>query len=223
LLESEKSLTIIIGDGLHVCPTSSYRNTDGEDDVDPLSTTCSNIRLPQSTMNLIVIDVDSKDTSIGMSCPPTSFIHVPYLQKLKQLLNPDGGMLVINVSARDPDMLQLVKCNVCQVFTSQSVFSSSRNDIDESERTSYDSLNVVIFAIRNENDTSLCLPKGMEIVDQIFEAFDTYQVMDFELRGTMELCASKIKRIQYNGVVSSNETTEKKGKKKTKGKKGKKR
>lgn len=223
LLESEKSLTIIIGDGLHVCPTSSHRSTGGGEDMDPLSTSCSNISLPQSTMNLIVIDVDSKDTSIGMSCPPTSFIHVPYLQKLKQLLIPDGGMLVINVSARDPDMLQLVKCNVCQVFTSQSVFISSINENEESERTSYDSLNVVIFAVRNENNTCICLPKGMEVVDKIFEAFDIYQVIDFDLRGTMELCASKIKRIPYNSVVPSNDAADKKVKKKNKGKKGKKR
>jgi spermidine synthase len=231
LWESEKSLKIIIGDGLNVCPpvSSETERSSTLVDIDPISTSSSDIILPHSTMHLIVIDVDSKDTSIGMSCPPTAFIHVPYLQNLKELLIPEGGMLVINVSARDPDMLQLVKSNVCQVFSSHSVFISSIHDNEESERTSYDSLNVVIFAVRNENNTCICLPKGMDAVDKIFEAFDVYQVRDYELRGTMELCACKIKRIHYSNSTtllpndSTNSKVKSTLKKKSKGKKGKKR
>jgi spermidine synthase len=164
--ESEKSLKIIIGDGLHVCPpvSSETERNSSLEHIDPISTSSSDIILPRSTMHLIVIDVDSKDTSIGMSCTPTSFILVPYLQNLKELLIPEGGMLVINVSARDPDMLQLVNSNVCQVFSSHSVFISTIHHDEESERTSYDSLNVVIFAVRNENNTCTCLPKGMDAV-----------------------------------------------------------
>ncbi|MFN9981273.1 MAG: hypothetical protein ACK53Y_15210, partial [bacterium] len=64
---------------------------------------------------------------------------------------------------------------MCQVFSSHSVFISTIHHDEESERTSYDSLNVVIFAVRNENNTCTCLPKGMDAVDKIFEAFDVYQ------------------------------------------------
>jgi hypothetical protein len=64
-----------------------------------------------------------------MSCPPAAFCSVDYLTTLKSLLNPEGGVLVINVSARDPAMADLVFKNVQTVFGS--VFVSSHNDDDD--------------------------------------------------------------------------------------------
>jgi hypothetical protein len=225
LLESENSVKVIIGDGLNICPASSHSRTSLEEE-DQILTTSSEIMVSPSSMSFIVIDVDSKDTSIGMSCPPISFISTLYLQNLKALLISDGGMLIINVSARDPNMLKLVQRNVCQVFSSQSIFIACENDNDDFEEVSSDALNVVIFAVLNEDNPFVLLPKGMDAVDKIYDAFDLYKVLDFELRGAMELSVAKVKRIQ--SVSKDDEPCVKAKsktmvKKKTKGKKGKKR
>lgn len=114
-------VSIRIGDGLTV---------GGEEE--------GGIVLPLASFDFIAIDVDSKDKSVGMSCPPAAFVEVPYLSTLKDLLREDG-LLVINVSARDPAMFELVRANVEKVF--QSVFISSDDSDDEKQ-----DVNVVIFA-----------------------------------------------------------------------------
>jgi hypothetical protein len=96
------------------------------------------IGLTLASLDFIAIDVDSKDKSVGMSCPPAAFVEVPYLSTLRGLLR-DDGLLVINVSARDPAMFDLVRANIEKVF--QSVFISSDDSDDEKQ-----DVNVVIFA-----------------------------------------------------------------------------
>lgn len=39
----------------------------------------------------ILFDVDSKDPTIGMSCPPTEFVAVDVLSAVKTLLKPYGN------------------------------------------------------------------------------------------------------------------------------------
>ncbi|XP_006942764.2 vesicle-associated membrane protein 4 isoform X2 [Felis catus] len=41
--------------------------------------------------SVIMFDVDSKDPTLGMSCPPPAFVDQPFLQKVKSILIPDGG------------------------------------------------------------------------------------------------------------------------------------
>jgi len=50
--------------------------------------------------NVIMLDVDSKDISSGMSCPPPSFLEFQFLAKISSCLTP-GGMLVLNLVCRD--------------------------------------------------------------------------------------------------------------------------
>lgn len=38
----------------------------------------------------IMFDVDSKDLTVGMSCPPPAFVEKPFLQKVKSILKPEG-------------------------------------------------------------------------------------------------------------------------------------
>ncbi len=38
----------------------------------------------------IMFDVDSKDSTVGMSCPPAAFIETVFLQKVSRLLTPRG-------------------------------------------------------------------------------------------------------------------------------------
>lgn len=43
----------------------------------------------------IVFDVDNKDSSLGMSCPPAAFVETPVLQKVFNLLTPRGKRKII--------------------------------------------------------------------------------------------------------------------------------
>jgi hypothetical protein len=108
----------VIGDGLEVCAK------DGE-------ATITDLALEPQSLSFLVIDVDSKDKTVGMSCPPAAFCTVDYLKTLKSLLKPQGSVLAINVSARDPEMANLVFRNVQSVFGS--VFVSSLDDDDEND------------------------------------------------------------------------------------------
>lgn len=40
--------------------------------------------------DVIMFDVDSKDPTLGMSCPPPAFVDQPFLQKVKSILAPEG-------------------------------------------------------------------------------------------------------------------------------------
>ena len=53
----------------------------------------------ESEADVVVIDVDAKDASLGMSCPPAAFLAPAYLQKVKRTLRP-GGVCVVNIVAR---------------------------------------------------------------------------------------------------------------------------
>jgi hypothetical protein len=103
------------------------------------------------SLSFVVIDVDSKDMTRGMSCPPQEFVEVPYLETLASLLVSNkesedstgrhGGVLVVNVSARDNSMLEIVCHNLRQVFPHVLLSPSSTRD---------DSLNVVVVASRHK-------------------------------------------------------------------------
>eukprot|EP01033_Poteriospumella_lacustris_P000051 gene51-32_t len=55
--------------------------------------------------DLIVIDADSKDTSIGLSAPPRSFLQSTVLQTMWNTLLEDNGLLMFNVVARSKERL----------------------------------------------------------------------------------------------------------------------
>ena len=121
-------LSMHIGNGLSITSESSNDNK---------------IVLQESYYNIIIIDVDSKDNSVGMSCPPIEFINISYLQILKQLLCVNSGVLAINVCARDVELKQVVITNVCAVF--EKVYISKSHDYD-------DELNIVLFATCQGNE-----------------------------------------------------------------------
>lgn len=137
-----KKTSVHIGDGLSIQPEGSPG--DGIAVGAPLS------------MNFIGIDVDSKDKTVGMSCPPQAFVDVDYLKTVKSMLRTDG-LLVINVSARDPVMLELVMTNVKAVF--ETVFVSGQDEDEEDKQD----LNVVVFAIASKRE----LPPRLELMKKM--------------------------------------------------------
>jgi hypothetical protein len=115
------------------------------------------LRFPPDSMGFLIIDVDSKDRSVGMSCPPQPFCETAYLSQIAHVLRPDG-VLAMNVSARDQSMLELVCRNVAAVFPS--VFVTKNDGDDEEDR---EDLNVAVFASR----TAMELPAMEELVDRL--------------------------------------------------------
>uniref|UniRef100_A0A0P4W7I3 PABS domain-containing protein n=1 Tax=Scylla olivacea TaxID=85551 RepID=A0A0P4W7I3_SCYOL len=70
-----------------------------------------------SKFGAILFDVDSKDTSVGLSCPPASFLHPSFLQDVSRCL-VEEGLLIVNLVCRDPDLRSEVLNDVKSVFPS---------------------------------------------------------------------------------------------------------
>ncbi|XP_068207837.1 eEF1A lysine and N-terminal methyltransferase isoform X1 [Palaemon carinicauda] len=67
--------------------------------------------------SVIMFDVDSKDSSLGMSCPPRSFVERNFLNKVATCLT-EGGILILNLVCRDENLKAEVLGDVKAVFTS---------------------------------------------------------------------------------------------------------
>ncbi|XP_078263925.1 eEF1A lysine and N-terminal methyltransferase isoform X2 [Rhinoraja longicauda] len=73
-------MRVIVADGLHYIRTLADSGS--------------------SSYDVIMFDVDSKDTTLGMSCPPPAFLEQAFLQKVRSLLAPQG-LFVLNLVCRD--------------------------------------------------------------------------------------------------------------------------
>ncbi|KAM4548941.1 eEF1A lysine and N-terminal methyltransferase isoform 2-T2 [Odontesthes bonariensis] len=67
--------------------------------------------------DVIMFDVDNKDSSVGMSCPPAAFVEISILQKVCNLLTP-RGLFILNLVCRDPALRKSVLERVSGVFPS---------------------------------------------------------------------------------------------------------
>lgn len=55
-----------------------------------------------------MIDVDSKDLSNGMSCPPSCFVTEDFLCFIKEILSLNNGMVVLNLACRAKNLSQSI-------------------------------------------------------------------------------------------------------------------
>ncbi|XP_005374908.1 PREDICTED: methyltransferase-like protein 13 isoform X2 [Chinchilla lanigera] len=65
--------------------------------------------------DVIMFDVDSKDPTLGMSCPPPAFVDQPFLQKVKSILT-DAGVFILNLVCRDVGLKDSVLAGLRAVF-----------------------------------------------------------------------------------------------------------
>ncbi|XP_065530030.1 eEF1A lysine and N-terminal methyltransferase isoform X2 [Lathamus discolor] len=63
----------------------------------------------------IMFDVDSKDLTVGMSCPPPAFVEKHFLHKVKAILKPEG-VFVLNLVCRDAQLKESVLATLREVF-----------------------------------------------------------------------------------------------------------
>ena len=64
-----------------------------------------------------MFDVDSKDLSQGMSCPPSSFLESTVLKNIKQLIGAKG-LFILNLVCRDEELRNSALTQLHQVFPS---------------------------------------------------------------------------------------------------------
>ncbi|XP_026881821.2 eEF1A lysine and N-terminal methyltransferase [Electrophorus electricus] len=99
-LQTDDRLKVVLGDGLE------------------------HIRALQSqgghSYDVIMFDVDSKDPTLGMSCPPPAFVETSLLEKVCKLLTP-RGVFMLNLVCRDSVLRKSVLERLHTVFST--VFS----------------------------------------------------------------------------------------------------
>ena len=195
---------------------------------DGLSIRCSNtldcstidegIIFQAASIAFIAIDVDSKDHTVGMSCPPLPFIDTSYLDELSRILC-DDGILAINVSARNPLMLDTVIENLQCVFGT--ILIGGNEEDKDINSTNESALNVVVFAMK---DHDYKLPKRMNLVDMLHEHCDNVSLHNGNVRGQLEDCLASIHIYTGNDINSKvNNEVNCKAKKKSSSKKKKRR
>ncbi|TDG40126.1 hypothetical protein AWZ03_013447 [Drosophila navojoa] len=85
----------------------------------------------------VLFDVDSKDLSVGMSCPPKSFLANKVLIDIKQILGPTG-LFMLNLVCRDDSLRNETIANLKQHFVSVCSYK-----LDED-------INEIVFCANNE-------------------------------------------------------------------------
>lgn len=111
------------------------------------------LSLNTSTPNLdfIIIDVDSKDPSLGLTAPPKEFIVDDFIHSMYHLLKP-GGLLIYNVVARNKDLysdlLHKLKSHFLVQQKSEEVFYESGRILEL--KPSSDTVNACIICSKGE-------------------------------------------------------------------------
>ena len=82
-----------------------------------------------SEADVVVIDVDAKDASLGMSCPPAAFLEPAYLQKVKGTLRP-GGVCVVNIVARSEKAFSRAMVDLRAVFDDIRICDPTDDDVN---------------------------------------------------------------------------------------------
>lgn len=97
LVEDQKRLEVVIEDGLKYLKEKSAED--------------------KLRFQSILFDVDSKDQSLGISCPPTAFLDVETLEAVKTLLAFDG-VFILNFVCRDNSSRNQTLATLKQIFPS---------------------------------------------------------------------------------------------------------
>ncbi|XP_072130360.1 eEF1A lysine and N-terminal methyltransferase isoform X1 [Mobula birostris] len=91
----DNRMKVILADGLHYIRTLADEGSGSYD--------------------VIMFDVDSKDATLGMNCPPPAFVDRAFLQKVRSLLAP-RGLFILNLVCRDDRLKEKVMADIKLVF-----------------------------------------------------------------------------------------------------------
>ena len=76
----------------------------------------------QPSLHFLFIDVDSKNESSGLACPPAAFVEQSFLQHVHSILLP-RGLLLLNLVCRAKDLFQSIVALARSVFASVHLLS----------------------------------------------------------------------------------------------------
>lgn len=102
---------------------------------------------PEKCYNIIIVDVDSKDVTVGMSCPPAAFLEPTFMDAVQSLLHPAGSLLVYNLACRSQSLLSSTLESLGKRFA-QVCAAQAEEDI---------------------NKVAACLPKKVEDCKKVVE------------------------------------------------------
>lgn len=75
----------------------------------------SAIRRPMRKLDILIVDVDSSDSSSGLSCPAPGFVEDHFLRIVKDALS-EQGLFVTNLVSRSPSIKEMVISRIKSVF-----------------------------------------------------------------------------------------------------------
>ncbi|XP_077272908.1 eEF1A lysine and N-terminal methyltransferase homolog [Temnothorax americanus] len=76
-----------------------------------------NVAASETKYKAILFDIDSKDTTIGMSCPPKQFLEMSVLKAVAACLTKNG-LFILNLVSRDKNLKEKAKDDLKSVFQS---------------------------------------------------------------------------------------------------------
>ena len=77
-----------------------------------------------------MFDVDSKDTRIGMSCPPKPFVEPEFLRSVNKCLETNG-IFVLNITCRDPTLRSEVLTDIKNAFKGDLISYQIPQEVNE--------------------------------------------------------------------------------------------
>ncbi|XP_031837673.1 eEF1A lysine and N-terminal methyltransferase homolog [Nomia melanderi] len=89
----------------------------------------------------ILFDVDSKDTTVGISCPPKQFLEMSVIKSVSECLTNDG-VFILNLVSRDQTIKKKVKNDLKSIFNCIACYSVQ------------DEVNEIILCSISENDSA---------------------------------------------------------------------
>jgi len=101
------------------------------------------IQSTESKYNIQLIDVDNKSIKEGLSCPPPEFLEPTNIEAFKAKLDPQCGVLVINLACRNTELKESYQNHIMEHFP----FILSYNITGE--------INTLLFCFPREPETKL--------------------------------------------------------------------
>ncbi|XP_072176738.1 eEF1A lysine and N-terminal methyltransferase-like [Diadema setosum] len=80
--------------------------------------------------NVVMFDVDSKDTTQGISCPPRAFLESSVLEQVKRILHPKQGIFILNFACRDDELKETLLSDIRTHFPTVQT-SPMEDDVNE--------------------------------------------------------------------------------------------
>ncbi|XP_048610636.1 eEF1A lysine and N-terminal methyltransferase [Brassica napus] len=136
-------LKVHIADGIKYIRDVTNSESSSEkasDAVSKTESTSSNNAEGSTCPDILIIDVDSADSSGGLTCPASEFIEETFLLSVKRAL-PQHGLFVVNLVSRSQSVKDMVASRMKKVF--DRLFSLQLEEEDD--------VNVVLFGLCSES------------------------------------------------------------------------